>query len=203
MSLDLGPALKYGLRKVLGTTTAPDIDAGFSSTVDDMIVALDLIQPAGTIVATGRATSPNTTYWLMCDGAAVSRATYATLFTAIGTTYGAGNGTTTFNVPDLQGRVPVGSDGTAGRLSANDALGNSGGAETVTLTEAQLASHDHDLRVNPSISGGFVYEDGTTLSNKHLRFQGGDPGEFTTSSGGGQSHPNMPPYQIVNFMIKA
>lgn len=79
----------------------------------------------GDLKITARAAAPDG--WLMCEGQAVSRATYSALFAAIGTTYGKGDGATTFNIPDLRGRVPVGVDGAAGRLSENDTLGASGG----------------------------------------------------------------------------
>lgn len=86
--------------------------------------------------------------WLWCAGQAVSRATYSALFAAIGVTYGSGDGATTFNVPDLRGRTIVGLDnmgGTdAGRLSSANTLGTTGGAETHTLSTAQLPSHNHD-----------------------------------------------------------
>lgn len=75
---------------------------------------------------------------LFCDGAAVSRTTYAALFAVIGTTYGAGDGETTFNVPDLAGRVVIGS-------SQSHALGTTGGSETVTLTADQLPAHVHEV----------------------------------------------------------
>jgi microcystin-dependent protein len=74
--------------------------------------------------------------WLPCDGSAVSRTDYATLFAVVGTTYGAGDGSTTFNLPDLKGRVVIGVSGT-------HALGSTGGSETVTLTENQLPAHSH------------------------------------------------------------
>lgn len=97
---------------------------------------------AGDIVATAAAAA--TTGWVLANGAAVSRSgMYADVFAAVGTAYGAGNGSTTFNLPDLRGRVPVGVDGAAARLTANDALGNSGGAETHTLTPSQTALRDH------------------------------------------------------------
>ena len=73
---------------------------------------------------------------LFCDGSAVSRSTYATLFAVIGTTYGAGDGETTFNIPDLSGRVVIG-------VSNTHALGTTGGSETVTLTSDQLPTHTH------------------------------------------------------------
>lgn len=111
--------------------------------------------PTGTIVPWSDSSLP--TGFLECNGAAVSRTTYAALFAIVGTTYGAGDGSTTFNVPDLQDNVAVGK-------SNNKALASSGGANTVTstgnvagstanatLTEAQLASHNH-----PSLAAGFT-----------------------------------------------
>jgi len=103
--------------------------------------------PTATIVPWSDSSVPSG--FLECNGAAVSRTTYATLFGIIGTTYGVGDGSTTFNVPDLQDNVPVGK-------SNNKALASTGGANTVTstgnvggstanatLSTAQLASHSH------------------------------------------------------------
>lgn len=78
--------------------------------------------------------------WLACDGSAVSRTTYAALFAAIGTVYGVGNGSTTFNVPNLNGRVVVGQDPLQTEFNA---LGETGGAKTHTLTVDQMPSHTH------------------------------------------------------------
>src|SRR5690606_11752046 len=75
-----------------------------------------------------------------CDGSAVSRTDYADLFEVIGTSYGVGDGSTTFNLPNLQGRVPVGLD--TGQTEFN-ALGKTGGAKTHTLTIDQMPSHSH------------------------------------------------------------
>lgn len=76
--------------------------------------------------------------YLLCDGSEVSRATYAMLFTAIGTTYGTGDGSTTFNIPDLSGRVAIGP-------SQTHALGSTGGAATVTLSTSNLPMHHHSV----------------------------------------------------------
>lgn len=108
------------------------------SAADAAQTAADIASPAGAMLMFGGAAAP--TGWLMCDGAAVSRSTYADLFAAISTSFGVGDGSTTFNLPDMRGRVPVGVDGAAGRLSANDALGNSSGSETHTHTSP---SHSH------------------------------------------------------------
>ena len=78
--------------------------------------------------------------FLVCDGSAISRTDYADLFKAIGTTYGAGNGSTTFNIPDLRGRVPVGVNSSDTELSA---IGTKGGEKTHTLTIDEMPSHDH------------------------------------------------------------
>lgn len=105
----------------------------------------------GMMVPYGGLTAPSG--WLLCYGQAVSRTTYSTLFAAIGTQFGDGNGSTTFNLPDLRGRVVAGQDDMGGtsanRLTAagfgasGDDLGAAGGSETHELTVAQLAEHDH------------------------------------------------------------
>jgi len=106
--------------------------------------------PVGVVVPFAGSTSP--AGWQLCYGQAISRTTYAGLFTTIGTTYGSGDGSTTFNVPDMRGRVTAGKDdmgGTAASrltatvLTAANTLGATGGTETHTLTTAQLASHNH------------------------------------------------------------
>lgn len=153
--------------------------------------------PVGTILATGRSSAPDG--YLLCNGAAVSRTTYKALFEAIGTTYGSGNGSTTFNLPDLRGRVPVGVDGTAGRMSANDELGKSGGEERHKLTEAEMPSHSHGPPPGTStfiagLAGGIITSGGGTAILTSAA--------STAASGGGGSHNNMQPYQIVNYIIK-
>src|SRR5210317_1918234 len=110
--------------------------------------------PSGTIVPWSDSSIPSG--FLECDGSAVSRTTYATLFGIVGTTYGVGDGSTTFNVPDLADNVPVGK-------SNNKALASTGGANTVTstgnvggstanatLSTPQIASHSHNI---PFVSG--------------------------------------------------
>jgi microcystin-dependent protein len=93
--------------------------------------------PAGVISQFAGASAPSG--YLLCDGSAVSRTTYSALFAALNTTYGAGNGSTTFNIPNLQNRIPVGK----GADVAFDVLGETGGSKTVTLSEANMAAHTH------------------------------------------------------------
>lgn len=100
---------------------------------------IQLLTPTGSVTQYAGSSVP--TGWLFCDGAAISRTTYAALFAVIGTTFGSGDGTTTFNLPDLKGRVPVGK-AVAGTFAS---LAATGGAETHTLTTAQIPSHQHNV----------------------------------------------------------
>jgi microcystin-dependent protein len=94
--------------------------------------------PSGSITQFAGSTAP--TGWLSCDGANVSRTTYAALFAIIGTTYGAGDGSTTFNLPNMKGRVPVGYDSTQAEF---DGLGETGGEKTHLLIVSEMPSHTH------------------------------------------------------------
>ena len=103
--------------------------------------------PVGSLMPFAGAAAP--AGWLLANGAAVSRTTYAALFTVCGTTYGVGDGSTTFNLPNMVNRVPVGAGGTYAR-------GATGGAATVTLTDANLSAHTHSFSgslAGSSISG--------------------------------------------------
>lgn len=122
---------------------------GISSGIAGAVGAL----PAGAVIPYAGSTAPAN--WLLCAGQAVSRTTYKALFDVIGSTYGSGDGSTTFNLPDLRGRIPAGKDdmgGTAAsRLTSTTitsgatTLGNNGGAQTHTLTsgESGVPAHNH------------------------------------------------------------
>lgn len=146
--------------------------------------------PVGVITMwAGSELSVSPTGWLMCHGSAVSRATHSELFAVIGTTYGVGDNSTTFNLPNLKSRVPMGWDD--GEPDYEN-LNNTGGSKEVTLTEAQMPSHTHGLDRNGSGSGGVQ------------NYYGGNfAGGVTDSTGGGESHENRPPYLVLNFIIKA
>lgn len=90
----------------------------------------------GSIYMFAGATAPEG--FLICDGSAVSRTNYSDLFDTIGTAYGVGDGSTTFNIPNLSGRVALGS-------SATHALGSTGGEEAHSLVESEIPSHDHEV----------------------------------------------------------
>jgi microcystin-dependent protein len=100
---------------------------------------LDLIDPADKIIAVGGATAP--TGWAICDGTAVSRTTYAATFARIGTIHGVGDGTTTFNLPDLRSRFIAGK----GTATWSDTVAETGGSEdTVAVAHTHTFVHDHD-----------------------------------------------------------
>jgi microcystin-dependent protein len=139
------------------------------------ILSINIIPP-GTILMFGGAAAP--AGWLLCNGSAVSRTTYSLLFTAIGTTYGAGDGSTTFTLPDLRGRVAVGS-GTGPSLTART-VGNSGGAETHTLSTPEIPSHTHAATTNAA--GGHSHAGSSIAANGSHTHTG------TTAAAGNHSH---------------
>jgi microcystin-dependent protein len=118
---------------------------------DSVLAAVNYVPPVGSMMPYAGTSSPDTNVWLLCDGAAVSRTTYASLFSLTGTTFGGGDGSTTFNVPDMRGRVPMGMDdygsGAAGVVTdaAADTLGGELGTETHLLTSAEMPAHVHDI----------------------------------------------------------
>jgi microcystin-dependent protein len=144
---------------------------------------------AGMILAYGASSAP--TGWLTCDGSAVSRTTYAALFAIIGTTYGAGDGSTTFNVPDLRARVP-------GGYKSGDAnfgtLGGTGGEATHVLTTTEMPSHSHSYPSTGNFNGWPGNAVGWTGGS-------GSPGP-TSSTGGGGAHNNLQPYITLYYIIK-
>jgi len=146
--------------------------------------------PAGTIIMYGASTAPSG--WLACNGSAVSRTTYATLFAVIGTTFGAGDGSTTFNVPDFRRRVAVGSGGVGSSVLGNT-IGSLGGEETHTLSIAEMPVHTHGLPTNPgsgSVYGAFG--GGNAVANSYT----------SSSTGGGGAHNIMQPSLVVRYIIK-
>lgn len=132
--------------------------------------------PTGLITPYGGGSAP--TGWLLCDGSAVSRTTFATLFGLVGVTYGNGDGVTTFNVPDLRGRFPLGIDGTAGRVTTGspDAMGGTGGGETQALTFTGDPMPDHVHQTPLLVKSG----DATRLAGDTVSFGADAVGPATT-----------------------
>jgi microcystin-dependent protein len=137
-------------------------------------------------------TSSPPTGYLICDGSAVSRTTYADLFVVIGTDFGTGNGSTTFNLPSLKGRVPVGLDAAQSEF---DTLGETGGAKTHTLTTDEIPAHVHTVAFNDD-PGGANNAVGDGSTSQPL-------GTVNSSSvGGGGAHNNLQPYFVTHYIIK-
>jgi len=131
--------------------------------------------------------------YLECDGHAVSRTDFATLFSVLGTVFGVGDGSTTFNLPDLRGRVAVGVGQQTGGTDFTLAL--TGGEETHQLTIAEMPSHDH-TQENTLIAG--------TSAPPPLDASGPNPLTAVTGlTGGDGSHNNIQPYLALKFIIKS
>jgi microcystin-dependent protein len=175
-----------------GAVTAAKLDSA----------AVSVLMPSGTVLPyAGSALPGNPNDYLFCNGAAVSRSTYSNLFTAIGTDYGVGDGSTTFNIPDLRGRVIAGQDDMGG-TSANvltdsqaDQLGGTLGAEDHTLTVNEMPSHTHGLIIDSGSEDDFGTSGGNT---NNVSSGSGD----TNATGGGSAHNNVQPTIILNYIIK-
>lgn len=130
--------------------------------------------------------------YLECDGTAKSRTTYSALYAVIGDLYGSGDGTTTFNLPDLTGRGIVGYDPSQNEF---DTIGETGGAATVALTEATTPAHTHGGVITEIVEGL-----GTNGSNESIRE--GPATTSTGSTGSGTAHANLPPYIVMKYIIR-
>lgn len=149
-----------------------------------------LQEPIGIVDVFAGSTIP--TGWLECTGAAVSRTTYAALFAVIGTTFGAGDGSTTFNTPDLRGRSVVGYKSTDSNFNA---IGKTGGTKTHTLTIAELPAHTHTGCPAITVTAAGATSTASSYASETTATSG--------SAGTGGSHNNLPPYIVMKMIIKA
>lgn len=157
--------------------------------------------------------------WLLCDGSAINRVTYSRLFAMIGTTYGVGDGSTTFNLPDIRGRIAIGKDDMGGfaanRITvggsgiAGNILGATGGTETHVLTNSQMPIHNHG-----GATGGHTHDVGTgsvggnnAVAGNYTRSSSVQTAALSATAsisndGGGGAHNNTQPSMILNYIIK-
>lgn len=199
------------IEAVLGSgSSLPGTKATLQQRLDAQIPADGVIIPPGVVWEYYGSSAP--TGWLFCDGSEVSRTTYASLFTAIGTSQGAGDGSTTFNLPDRRGRAAIGAgtgigggaSGT-GAPTGGDALtaravGQWGGEETHLLTggESGTSLHNHGFSSDVLVFGG----SGNTVG------AGGTPVSTISATGSGTEadaddpHNTMMPFTVANFIIK-
>lgn len=154
--------------------------------------------------------------WVLCDGRLLQISQYEALYALIGITYG-GDARTTFAVPDLRGRLPVGQGQGAGLT--NRVLGQQGGASAVQLTVANTPSHSHTFTVSGNSgttntpaanvalavpapqAGGTIYAYVSPTASPAPTLQTFDPATVTAATGGSQSHNNLMPYQAVNYIM--
>lgn len=187
-----------------------------------------LLVPPGSVSAYAGISVPGG--WLHCDGSAIDRTIYADLFAAIGTTFGAGDGETTFNIPNLRGRNIIGLNSSDADF---DALGETGGEKRHTLTIAEMPAHTHTITdpghahniTDPGHAHSYVNQVGdqsvNTLTTQNDAADQADYGQTTStnttgitintaltgitgtnSTGGSQSHNVLDPYMALRYIIK-
>lgn len=154
-----------------------------------------ILIPYGTIIQSAAVNIPDG--WLNCDGSILLRTEYTDLFNAIGYTYSAGvfgGSDLSFNIPDLQGRVAVGSGSGSGLTTRN--LGNKGGAETHVLSVDEMPAHTHTYTNNVNDQNTDNVFGSETAADQ------ADLSQTTGSTGGGQAHNNMQPFIVLRYLIK-
>jgi microcystin-dependent protein len=141
--------------------------------------------------------------WALCNGQSLPISQNEVLFNLIGTTYG-GDGQTTFNLPNLQSRIPfhMGANG----MGDNFIIGQSGGTESVTLTTSQIPPHSHTLAANTGNGNQPSPSAGVWAGSSLDQYSDGSPVDAmspnaTTNTGGNLPHDNVSPILVINFVI--
>lgn len=198
---------------VSGTPYVVTYEAGVGEFLLHNFAGNPWLIPLGVAMPFFGSTSPNSSL-VLPYGQAISRTTYSTLFTMFSTTYGSGDGSTTFNIPDLRGRLPIGKDDmgggggvsrvtTAGSGIDGATLGATGGAENITLTTAGSPDMTTDSKSVDVVQGvsPFSYAGGGNVANAANSAAALNVGGQTINNGGG-SHFNMPPGIVCNYLIR-
>jgi hypothetical protein len=182
-----------------GTPTAPTATAGTNTTqIATTAFVLANGAPTGGLIMWGTGTAPSG--WLLCNGAAVNRTTYAALFAVISTTFGVGDGSTTFNVPNYTNRMPYGTTLGATGGSANAVLVSHTHTATSTVTDP---GHQHGYDTTALANGptgSLGRNSGSTLSSTAVT--GITVGTTNSTEGVSGTNANLPPYLGINFIIK-
>lgn len=191
--------------------------AAVTASLADQLVQIRTNYPVGAVIMYSALTAP--IGWLVCDGSAVSRDDYSDLFSVVGVNYGNGDGSTTFNLPNLMGRVVVGVDPSQPEFNS---LGETGGAKTHTLTIGEMPSHTHTQNPHNHTQASHShsydnYEGFSGGSGGLLGVLRNASGSRSTSSvsptinsttatnqdtGGGAAHNNLQPYLTMPYIIK-
>lgn len=173
------------------------------------------IVPIGGLVPYTGSTAPNTSF-VIPVGQAISRTTYATYFSLVSTTYGIGDGSSTFNVPDLRGRTPFQVDsGGSGRITVaggnfdGTVLGNSGGGQNHTLTIGEMPSHNHTVTdththtYNDPNVGGANTKSGTLSGGNATNTSATTGGSISiNNAGSGNPHTILNPCLMINYILR-
>ena len=178
-----------------------------ATTADGARINLGLgtfLVPTGSLIMWASNTIPSD--WKLCNGAAISRVTFATLFSLLGTTFGAGDGTTTFNLPDFRNKFPYGADTVA--------VGGTGGsADSIVVSHTHTATstvtdpghnHTYNQATNQSPQSGSATQVfvSNTSQNTGNAVTGITVATTNTSTGSSGTNANLPPYLGINFIIK-
>lgn len=194
------PAVDSAVAPAVAAAVPPAVDSAVPPAVDSAVAALPKSPPTGAIMMFGAVAAP--TGWLACDGAAVSRATYANLFAVIGTTYGIGDGSTTFNLPSFNDRNPMGTSGTK-------AVGTTGGSTTHSHTlspagyaKLRIAAGSSAIMVDNVNPGPAVtYNQKYTLTTAPIT-EANSSITATALGGATDSGTALPPYLALTFIIR-